>query len=201
MYEKEEYSSLIDLADGTRVKLGLSGSGITISNVKTDAVLYSFDSSDLKGLKYLDDNPQEYLLGKISSDSDVDEVLDTLESIKDNIKELYRKNPNLINYYTGENLPKVQTDVLADQPLTSALEKHGQSFWKQTWFIVALILVVLFLIPLRHSIRCSLQGGEIRDYKPTYQVVRTGETFEGDSLQSACVKETSTGYETLFNIR
>lgn len=201
MYEKEEYSSLIDLADGARIKLGLSGSGITISNVKTGRVLYSFDSSDLKGLKYLDDNPQEYLLEKISSDSDVDEVLDTLESIKDNIKELYRKNPNLINYYTGENLPKVQTDILVDQSLTSALEKHGQPFWKQTWFIVALILVVLFLISLRHSIRCSFQGGEIRDYKPTYQVVRTGETFEGDSLQSACVKKTSTGYETLFNIR
>ena len=200
MYEKGEYSSLIDLADGARIKLGLSGSGITISNVKTGKVLYSFDSSDLKGLKYLDDNPQEYLLEKISSDSDVDEVLDTLESIKDNIKELYRKNPNLINYYTGENLPKVQTNVLADQPLTFALEKHGQPFWKQTWFIVVLILVVLFLISLRHSIRCSLQGGEIREYKAVYQVVSTGQTFEGASPGYDCVKETSTGYRTLFKI-
>lgn len=80
-------------------------------------------------------------------------------------------------------------------------DSHESINWTNPWVIAVVILLLAFLIGLRHSILCSLQGGEIRDYKPTYQVVRTGETFEGDSLQSACVKKTSTGYKTLFNIR
>ena len=184
----------------SKIKINLSESEIKVISLKSNEVLYSFNSSDVRGLFFLAGDPKDYLLELISSDSTIDEVIDTLESVKDDVKELYRENPNLINYYTGEGLPSTEENFSDDRPLRNK-GRVNQPIWKQTWFIVVAVLIVLFFIPLRHNIRCSIQGGEIRDYRPTYQVVSTGKTFGGSSIESVCVKKTSTGYQTLFEIR
>ena len=158
----------VNLADGSELEIKFSESDIKVESVKTGKLLYSFNSSDVRGILFYTDDPQEYLLEQVASDSNIDEVIDTLESVKDNIKELYKENPNLINYFTGENLPQEQRDMLTTQPLP-VLKGYEKPIWKHTWFIVVAILVVLFLLLLRHSILCSLQGGEIRDPKFTPQ--------------------------------
>ncbi|GMQ95303.1 MAG: hypothetical protein BMS9Abin13_416 [Patescibacteria group bacterium] len=63
------------------------------------------------------------------------------------------------------------------------------------------ILVFMIWAVFGSKISCSFQGGEIREYKPVYEVVSTGQTFGGDIVEYACFKETPTGYKKLFNIK
>lgn len=185
----------VEFADGNKIEIQFSESEVRVISSKTGKQIYSFDSSDVKGLLYLSNNEiRGYFSDLISTDSTTEDLLDTFESIKDNVKELYRVNPKLINYSNPN------ADSRNESPEIRAVEAANEPVWKRTWFIVVVILLSIYLIAFRHDIRCSLQGGEVRSYKPTYQVVNTGDTFEGTSLEYACVKQTRAGYQTLFDI-
>lgn len=191
--------SKITLTNKENISLDIIETGVEISSQNSNdskKTLCTFTALDMRCLHFMGhDDLIEYFLEQMSHDSNSDEVVDTCESIKDNIKLCLKENSSLadkekINERVNQSL---------NIPLKSNLFKSIN--WTNSCVIAGVIFLFAILIGLRHSILCSLQGGEIRDYKPTYQVVRTGQTFEGDSLQSACVKETPTGYKTLFDIR
>jgi len=201
---KNENLSQINLDDGNKILISHKKYNIKIFLTDSSKVIYHFDSFDVKGLSFFDEhsNPLNYLLEQISNDSDIDEILDTCESIKDNIKELYRVNPNLIRYnevyLSDENLETennfMTNDTMVHRNLINWKSIHG-------YIILLALLLIAALIGLRQKIYCSLQGGEIREYEPIYEVVDTGQVFEVDWLEYACFRETPAGYKKLFDIK
>lgn len=90
----------INLDDGNKISINSEKSDIKIFLADSLENIFSFNSSEIKALAFFDehDNPLNYLREQISNDSSTDEVLDTCESIKDAIKQIYRENPQLIDY-------------------------------------------------------------------------------------------------------
>lgn len=112
---KKEKSLQVGLDDGNEISINSEKSGIKLFLVGSAKVMFAFDSSDIKGLSFLHDDPLKYLLGQITLDSSVDEVWDTCESIKDNVKQLYKENPHLINYSKvslSEDLYQKQNEIM-----------------------------------------------------------------------------------------
>lgn len=196
----------INLNDGNKVSINVEESEIKIFLADSKNTIFLFDSSDVEGLNFLYNDSIKYLSEQLALDSSIDEVLDTCESTKDNIKQLYRENPHLINYskvYLYKDLPRdhggeVESNVNLQKKgpykLINLIHPSGLIF-------AAVVLIIAILIGFRHNILCTLQGGDIKAYEPVYQLIKTGQTFKGDSLEYTCVKETSAGYKTLFDIK
>ena len=159
-----------------KISLDITETGVEISSQNSNGskkTLYTFTALDLRCLHFMGhDDPFGYFSERIFLDSNRDEVIDACESIKDNIKLYLKENPVLADDEdkTNERInrtPETSSNISLPESINLA----------NPWVIAVVILLFAFLIGLRHSILCSLQGGEIRDYKPTYQVVRTGQTF------------------------